>query len=67
MSFVEMYFNLYLVLLGALDRDYSTWAKTRKKNADLYKALKEKFFSTYVDEDDLLGLGSKSFDQDLWD
>lgn len=56
-----------LVLLGVFDSDPSKWEKTRQKNSELYQALKNKFFSTYVDEDDLLDIGTKDFDQDLWD
>mgnify|MGYP001445034781 FL=1 len=56
-----------LVLLGVFDSDPNKWEKTRQKNSELYQALKNKFFSTYVDEDDLLDIGTKDFDQDLWD
>lgn len=57
----------YQVLLGVLDADYQTWEKTRAKNAELYQALKNKFFTSYIDEDDLLEMGTKNFDQELWD
>lgn len=40
---------MIIVLLGALDADYRTWESTRNKNAELYRALKDKFCHSYVD------------------
>lgn len=61
-AFMEMYLYRNLVLLGTLDNNYNSWETTRRKNAELYKALREKFCPSYVDEVDLLDLGSNQLD-----
>lgn len=52
-----------LVMLESLDGNYRTWEQTRKDNSDLYRALRNKFLPSFVDEEDLLGIWESSFDQ----
>jgi hypothetical protein len=51
-----------------LPLDPEKWEETKIHNLILYKSLVEKFLGTYLDEEDLLDLGSSNykFDENLW-
>ena len=36
--------------------DPQTWDATRSKNAELYQTLNQKFFPSYIDDEDLLDI-----------